>query len=203
MQGTLQPDRLDLALQREIRSGERLMWHSRQIPRLSLRGFGMYLFAIPWTGFALLWTAGASFGAWQMSEGTWGMSWLFPLFGVPFIAIGLGMLAMPFLPLFGRGRILFALTDQRLIKIQKWRSLKTTSVSLDRVGMIERIETRDGSGSLKIAIRIGTDSDGDKTVEHFEIGEVANVIDVETKLARLAQPYQRPRREPTIEAFPA
>lgn len=180
-------DSLDLALRREMRSGERVAWQGRQIARIALAGFGIYFFAIPWTAFALFWTTMASWGASEMQEDTGLLSWAFPLFGVPFILIGLGMLSAPFLPLFNKGKVIFAVTNQRILRIRVGRKLDIKSVPARRIGQIERSENRDGSGSLKIAVRVGTDSDGDKHTEDFELGEVEDVLGAHDEIAELGR----------------
>jgi hypothetical protein len=179
---SLERDPLDLALQRELQPYERVLWKGKRIARISLGSFGIYLFAIPWTAFALFWTAMAFLGVHTGfdHEDTGGaLIYAFPLFGTPFIVIGLGMLSMPFLPLFGADKTLLAVTDQRLIRLYLGRRLKTESARLVRTGRIERNERRDGSGTLKIETGSSYDSEGDRRTEHFEIGEVANVMMVE------------------------
>ncbi|MBT8389756.1 MAG: hypothetical protein HKM91_04380 [Altererythrobacter sp.] len=181
------PDPLELALSREMRSGERVVWQGRQIARVASSGFGIYFFAIPWTAFALFWTAMASWGASEMQSGTGALSWAFPLFGVPFILVGLGMLSAPFLPLFNKGKVLFAVTNQRLIRIRLGRKLVTKSVPARRIGPVERSENRDGIGSLRIAVKVGIDSDGDRQTEYFEIGEVHDVLGAHDEVAELGR----------------
>ena len=68
-------DPLDLALKRELRSGERVIWKGHQLARISAKAFGIYLFAIPWTAFALFWTMMASWGASEMQHETGFLSW--------------------------------------------------------------------------------------------------------------------------------
>lgn len=193
-------DSLSMALGRELRTGERVMWQGRPIRRLSLKSFGMYAFAIPWTAFALFWTAMASLGAGSVAEKDVGLlAWAFPLFGLPFVLIGFGMLAIPFAPLFYSGRVLYAATNQRLIELTLWRSLNVKSVPARRIGMIDRNERRDGSGTLKIAISIGTDSDGDKTIEHFKIGEISDVKRVHELIAEIGRRAIEDRRRQPMD----
>ena len=180
-------DPLDLALKRELRSGERVLWEGRQLARISGKAFGIYFFAIPWTAFALFWTMMASWGASEMQDETSFLSWAFPLFGVPFILIGLGMLSTPFLPLLQKNKVLYAVTSQRVLRIQVGRKSEVKSVPARRLGMVERSEGRDGRGSLKIAINVGTDSDGDATTEYFEIGEVEDVRGAHDHLAAMSR----------------
>ena len=181
------PDPLDLALKREMRSAERVLWQGRQLARVSSKGFGLYFFAIPWTAFALFWTAMAGWGASEMQEDTGFLSWAFPLFGLPFILIGLAMMSAPFLPLFNKGKVAFAVTNQRLIRIRLGRKLDVKSVPARRIGHIERTEGRDGAGTLKIAVSVGTDSDGDRHTEYFELGEVQDVLRAHDEVAELGR----------------
>lgn len=166
--------RLDLALGRELRADERVLWQGMKLARIEPAGFGLYLFAIPWTAFALFWTGFAAAGV--ASEGGSGWAWAFPAFGIPFILVGLGMLAAPFAPWFQRGRILFAITNQRVMRLSLGRNLSVNSVPRHRVGQIEKYESSDGTGLLKLAIGIGVDSDGDRTTEHFTLGRVKDVM---------------------------
>lgn len=173
-------DPLDAALKRELNRGERIVWQGRPLKRISKASFGIYLFAIPWTAFALFWTVMAFVGTQSVSDAEWGwLSLAFPLFGLPFVLVGLGMMGTPFLPLFAARRTVFAVTNERLIKLTKGGSLTSETVPADRIGLVTRAEHKDGSGTLRVATKIGTDSDGDRNVETFNIGEVANILEVE------------------------
>ena len=176
-----------MALHRELRHGERVIWEGMQLSRIEWKSFAIYLFAIPWTAFAIFWTFMAAQGASSMGgEGPGLLAWAFPLFGTPFIAAGLGMMAFPFLPLFQRGRVLFAVTDQRVLRIGLGRSLSVKSVPARRIGPVERQESPDGTGILSLAVRVGFDSDGDKRVEHFPFGRVANVMEANRAIEALS-----------------
>jgi hypothetical protein len=180
--------RLRQALERELRADEAVQWHGWQLGRAEWRSFGIYLFAIPWTAFSLTWTAFAATAALHMNQdGVGWMSWAFPLFGVPFIVVGFGMLSMPFLPVLQRGRVLFVVTGQRVLKLALGRDLVVTTVPADRIGLIERREKADGTGSLRLAVKIGRDSDGDRQTEFFDLGEVVDVTGAQAAVERIAQ----------------
>lgn len=182
--------RLRLALERELHADEAVLWHGWQLGRLEPRAFAIYLFAIPWTAFALMWTALAA-GAMVQSgeEGPGWIGWAFPLFGLPFVAIGLLMLARPFGPLLERGRVLYVVTDQRVLKLGLVRQLVVETVPADRIGLVQRHEQSDGSGRLQLAVKIGRDSDGDRKVDYFEIGNVGDVMGAQQALDRIAAPF--------------
>ncbi len=185
-----QSDPLEMALQRELRTGERVLWRGRRLPRIAWSGLVIWLFAVPWTAFALLWTTMAFAGA-QSFDAAGLLGYAFPLFGTPFIAVGFGMLVLPFLPLFGASRTLFAVTDQRLLRIFLGPRLWTKSIAGERIGAIERSDRRDGSGTLKVAIGSRLDSDGGRRIDHFQLGEIAEVIIVEARVSELVERCRR------------
>ena len=184
-----QPDnaamaRLRQALENELQPGESLVWHGWQLARIDPRSFLIYVFAVPWTAFSLMWTVLASGAIGVSGIGLVGIA--FPLFGLPFIAIGCWMLARPFVPLWERGRVLYVVTDRRVIKLVSGRALVVKSVIADRLGLAERREQADGTGSLSLAVRIGRDSDGDKQTETFDIGPVADISGASAAIDRIA-----------------
>ena len=179
--------RLRLALERELRASETVVWHGWQLGRLEPLSFGIYIFAVPWTAFSVMWTVLAS-GAAAMSgdDGPGWIGWAFPLFGLPFIAIGLALLARPFVPLFQKGRVLYVVTNERALKLSMGRELAVETVPADRIGLIQRFERRDGSGRLQLAVKIGKDSDGDRQTDYFEIGNVPDVMGAQEALHRIS-----------------
>lgn len=183
-------DPLEMALQRELRGGERVLWRGQPLARVSWSGLAIWLFAVPWTAFSLFWTAMAWAGAQSFADAG-PLGYAFPLFGTPFIAVGLGMLSLPFLPLFGASRTLFAVTDQRLVRLYLGPRLWTKSVDGGRIGQIDRTERRDGSGTLRIVIGSHVDSDGDRRTDRFQIGEVSEVMAVESRVRELAERCRR------------
>lgn len=190
---TAMMSRLRLALERELHSDEKVLWHGWQLGRLELYSFGLYLFAVPWTAFSVLWTAVAAGAIASMDGGGPGLiGWAFPLFGLPFIAIGVAMLAKPFVPLIQKGRVLYVVTDHRVLKLAMGRELKVETVPASRIGLIIRHEKRDGTGRLQLAVKIGKDSDGDNKTEYFELGTVADVMGAHEALNRIAAPVPPP-----------
>lgn len=184
-------DKLDLALRRELEMGEFVRWQARPLARIRLSSFFMWVFAIPWTAFSVFWTAMAFHAMDEDAMGSaWG--WIFPLWGTPFIAVGLAMLSGPFLPLFTARRMLFAITDRRVIEITFLRTLTVSSLAAHQIGTMRRQERRDGSGMVGILRREWTDSDGDNRQDWMRIGDVPNVREVESQLRRLAQSATRP-----------
>lgn len=152
------------------------MWHVGRIARFDPKIFEVYVFAVPWTGFALIWTALAAAGASTASGGLGQLAWAFPLFGLPFIAVGLAMMAAPFYGYHSAAKTLYAVTDRRLLRLTLGRSLKVESVPGERLGLVQRSERPDGSGTLSFAVSVGVDSDGDRTTERFEMADIPSVF---------------------------
>lgn len=141
----------DSKLRSVLRPGERVLWKGRPRRRLDFSGFGLWLFAVPWTAFSIFWTASAFMITQSSREeaGAMGLvSYLFPLFGLPFILIGLAMMAGPLFALTMPGRTLHAVTDQRVLRLTAgWGS------SLREIPALAIIDVRakprqDGSGTL-------------------------------------------------------
>ena len=141
--------RLALALHRELAEGEQVVWESMKLARIEPKGFAIYLFAIPWTAFALFWMGMA--GLFTLGVDSDPFAWVFPLFGLPFVLIGLGMMMAPFLSFFQRGRVLFAVTDRRVLKLSLGGELTVVSVPASKITESVRNQSADVTGGLVYA----------------------------------------------------
>ncbi|WP_054529058.1 PH domain-containing protein [Erythrobacter sp. SG61-1L] len=186
------PDPLNALLRQELQPGERILWQGRPLGRFRPASLVMWLFAIPWTAFALFWT-GMAWTATQAvpDAGGWGLiDWVFPLFGLPFVLVGFGMLASPFLAPLRARRTLFAITDQRVLRLQKAGKLDVQSLPVSRVGGLQRTESRDGSGTLRI--ELADRAPGDARSGSFELPDIPNVRMVESRLREAMDRAARP-----------
>jgi len=179
--------RLEMALTHEMRDAEEVAWKGMKLARIEPKGFGIWLFAIPWTAFALLWTALASMATSATDDSIGILGWAFPLFGTPFILIGLGMLAVPFVPYFQRGRILFAVTNQRVLELSLGRDLTVKSVPSSRIGDIVRRESGDGSGSVEIALSSPIIGLNGRRTNEMMLGRVGDVRGAYAAVLELSQ----------------
>jgi len=194
------PPDLDHQLRAELERGERLLWSGQPIAsRLFLKAFALYLFAIPWTAFALFWEVMAlsPWLAMQSAENPDNaqqiLSIVFPLFGLPFIAIGFWMLAKPFVLLRKAGRIVYAITDRRAIiaVLGRGGASEIESYSYSQMGQgLQRNESADGSGSLYFAIGRSVGSDGKTRLRRRGFEAVAKVQEVESKLRRAIEAFE-------------
>lgn len=177
------PPALEQSLRRELIAAEHLLWRGQPRPGKLARGFGIWLFALPWTAFALMWEAFA-FLPWVTALRTpdwlqWSFGIVFPLFGLPFIAVGLWMLWTPIRALRRAGRTAYALTERRLLRVVDAGEITVASVLLHQIGPIDRREDRQGFGDLRIQTHSTVDSEGDRTTERFEVLGVPGVARLE------------------------
>ncbi len=174
---------LDASLRRELVTGERILWSAQPRAYRLKGGFGVWLFAVPWTLFALFWES-MSLLPWMAetktpSAITWSFGIIMPIFGLPFIFVGLWMLWQPIGAMRQAGRTLYALTTRRVIRLVEGRKRELHSVLIEQIGPISRKEARDGTGHLHIQTHSHLDSDGDRTTEKFSVLGVPDVARLE------------------------
>ncbi len=190
-QEEMKPD-LSARLRSALGRGEKLVWSGRPIPgQVARAAWPIYLFAIPWTAFALFWES-LALSPWFALQGQpdiagiqKAMAVVFPLFGLPFIAIGFWMLAKPFQAIAEARRTLYALTDRRAIIVCFMDKGEPQLESFGYENMrVECTEKRDGIGSLFFAFNRTTDSEGHPKIERRGFEHIPVVRDVEAKILR-------------------
>jgi hypothetical protein len=137
----------------ELAPGEKIKWLGKPDPaQYARQALPMVVFGIPWTLFALFWEGGAIQPALQGigRAGGPGMAFsiMFPLFGLPFIGIGIGMLTSPIWYRRKAANTIYAVTDRRALIIED--AGRRTVQSFDRsvIAHLTRNERGDGSGNL-------------------------------------------------------
>jgi hypothetical protein len=186
----LPPD-VDARVRAELRDGERLIWVGQPVPgRFARRALPFVLFGVPWTAFALFWMGMAAFMMFGAggNNGGFGFMACFPLFGLPFVLIGFGMLSSPYWMRLQAKRTCYALTDRRAIiwSASLFGSVEVRSYGPEALGKISRTEYPDGTGDLVLeeVVTVGRDSDGHGTTYRKRHGFLAirNVRRVEELL---------------------
>lgn len=186
------PDELDARVRSELDHNEQLLWVGQPRPsRFARATIPTVLFGIPWTAFALLWTGMALWGLWgnagaaQNAAPPLVFNVCFPLWGVPFILVGLGMLSSPFWARRKAKRTCYALTDRRAILFEAgaFRSVEVRSYRPAELTKMFRREKADGSGDLVFEelIRVRGVSDRNRTVNTQDRGYlgIENVREIE------------------------
>lgn len=153
---------------KELGSGESLKWSGQPDPKTHLwRAMGLFLFAIPWTAFSLFWMAGAAeFKIPDFSE----PFDFFPLFGLPFLLIGIGMLASPYYAYLTAKRTLYVVTSKRAFEMKVGNTIKVKNYPASVIDGIEKVEKADGSGNVLFSTEARSGEDGRKYVKAGFIG---------------------------------
>jgi hypothetical protein len=180
--------------------GEKLIWAEKPDVRIAfLMSFGIWVFAIPWTAFALFWesmVAGPLIADWLGYEvggmkptgnAMQGMVWVMALFGLPFVLIGFGMLLAPVWVLRKGARTLYVLTNKRVAILNGARTVSIVSVWPKDIISLSRKEGPDGRGTLTLHQGVVRDSDGDRQEKKTELGVIHDVRRVEQMVLELKE----------------
>jgi hypothetical protein len=179
--------KLHSTLVNEIEPGETLVWLDQPNPKAyAWMSLPIILFAIPWTAFAIFWIAGASEFKIPKFHKPWD---LFPLFGLPFFLIGLGMLSSPFWAMRTARGTVYAITDRRVLIIQKLFSARIRTVLPHQIGNLSRKQKDDGSGTIQFENLSDTEKRLQNETQKMPLGfyGVSDVKNVERLLRELAE----------------
>jgi|SRR5208337_235727 len=133
----------EAALVKELGHGERLLWSGR--PRQGIFFRPSDIFVVP---FSLFWGGFAFF--WEYTAVTSNKSqFLFPLFGIPFVLIGIYIIAGRFfVDSYQRSRTYYGVTDQRALILSGIMARQLKAISLQNLNEISLTERSDGSGDI-------------------------------------------------------
>ena len=173
------PEPLMQKLRTELRAGEKIVWAAQPIAGQMMKtSFWLWLFFIPWTLFSLFWTAGANGFQWP-DFSHWHMFSFFPLFGLPFIFIGLCGLSTPFWIQNKAKKTVYAVTNLRLLIGVFGKTINIQAFHPKDVTQIYRLEKPNGSGDLYFLTQHWLDSDGDARMLKEGFKAVRDVKNVE------------------------
>jgi hypothetical protein len=130
----------------------------------------------------------------DLSEGIEGSDF-FPLFGVPFILIGLGMLSSPLWAYRKALNTVYVITDRRAISIDGGWSTTIRSHNPSGLKEVFRRERKNGLGDVVIAGRAWRDSDGDLHLQEIGFFNIRDAKSVEQMLKDLAETGGNPAGE--------
>lgn len=184
------PPELRAMIENELQSGERITWTGQPIPGRTTKGsWGIILFGIPWTAFAVFWTYMASGPLRNTHHNPGPIGYLFPLFGVPFILIGLAMLSSPFWLRRMAARTVYVLTDRRAILFTgglRRGSMTVRSFQPDQLRQLQRNQNSDGTGDLIFTQDIDTGKNGNQYPRDVGFIGIRDVKQVEELVRNLA-----------------
>jgi len=141
------PPELQHRVVQELEPDEQLLWVGQPAPAFFVgNSFGSVLFAIPWTLFAVFWMCAAA--GFQIPE--FGPEMIFPLFGVPFVLVGLAMFGSPLALRYCLKKTVYVVTDHRAIVFAGTLfSMKIVSYDPDELGGLQRKEKPNGLGDIR------------------------------------------------------
>lgn len=116
------------------------------------------------------------------------ISFVFPLFGIPFVLVGLWMLTMPAREAARGARMLYAITNRRALIIEGGSETKVKSYTARDMGNIERTERGDGSGDIVFGRERRTGAKGRTYFEPIGFFGVRDVRMVEAALRQSLGP---------------
>jgi len=137
-------------LDRLLQPGEKVLWRGRPKQGLLLRTQDLYVIpaSLLWCGFAVFWEYMALTSVPKV-HGTEIVAMLFPLFGVPFILIGLQMVfGRFFVDAKIRANTHYAITNERAIIHAGLFQRRTTSINLKQLTDYTVTERGDSSGTI-------------------------------------------------------
>lgn len=180
------PDNLREVVSRELDRDERVVWAAMPRPVFfTPMSTGAFLFGIPWTAFAFFWVGMAGMGVW--GQGGIGLFSLFPLFGVPFILVGFGMLSAPIFAYRKSKKTIYVITERRVITFEGGRSTTIRSYPPEKLTDVFRRERKDGYGDIIIARREWHDNNNRQQMEELGLLRIADAKQVEDLVKALAQ----------------
>lgn len=151
----MNPGDAQLRAQSELQSGESLYWTGTADPRrAALSALPASIFGIPFAGFALFWITQAYHATSAMSRSSHNAFasgfQVFPLFGLPFLLIGLGIILAPLWAFLKGGNTVYAVTNQRVMIITGTSNRSVKSLTPADIVSVDHRERPDGSGDIAI-----------------------------------------------------
>lgn len=172
----------------EIDPDESLVWIGQPDPgRMALSSAAVSLFAIPFTAFAIFWMAMAAQGITE-AEGPF---IFFPLFGLPFLLVGLAMLLSPLWAYRKAKKTAYMITSRRAVVIEGGRSFQVTSYGPEDLQDLVRRERSDGSGDVIISEERVYHSRGRHRIVRKGFFGIRGVKEVEDRLEELAYQHRQ------------
>jgi hypothetical protein len=135
-------------VQNELDTGEKLLWAGMPRQGTVFRGSDVFMipFSLLWGGFAIFWETMALA---IPNEKAGAVGIVFPLFGIPFVLVGLYMIFGRFIyDSKKRAKTFYGLTDQRAIIVSGIFGKRVKSLNLRSLSDVSLSEKSDKSGTI-------------------------------------------------------
>ena len=133
----------------ELAPGERILWAGQPKPgvRFTSADFFLIPFSIAWLGFSIFWMVMAIRIPDPVNAPA--LNVIFPLFGIPFILVGLYLTVGRFwFDARKRSRTYYSITNRRILALLPSRKSELRSLDLKNLDEFTVTEARDGSGMI-------------------------------------------------------
>ncbi len=168
-------------------SGETVVWFGQPDPkRFLLQSLPLFIFGIPWTAFAVFWVYAASGFDFPPDFSKGGFSF-FPLFGLPFVLIGVWLLLSPVFHYVKAFKTLYIVTNKTARIVTMGRTKQVETFTGEDLQQIQRKEKPDGSGDIIFQHRVSHSSKGGRTITPVGFFGIGAVAVVEQHLSALRQ----------------
>jgi hypothetical protein len=185
----MNPGDAQLRAQSELQPGESLYWTGVADPaRAAAAALPAALFGIPFAGFAAFWINAAYHGTHAMNKSGnsfTGAFSFFPLFGVPFLLVGLGIILAPLWAYLGGRTTVYAVTNQRVMVISGSSTRSVKSCTPADIVSVDHLERADGSGDIIIRTTAQTRSNNVVSPVTVSLCGVPNVKEVARQVMNL------------------
>jgi hypothetical protein len=146
-------------ISRELDSGEKLLWAGRPRQGIFFRPSDALLipFSLMWGGFAIFWEVSVLFATSKPhSDAPDFVRFIFPLWGLPFVAVGLYLIVGRFfVDRAQRAKTTYGITDHRVIIRSGLFSRTTKSLNLRTLSDVTVAERSDRSGTITLGPTAG------------------------------------------------
>lgn len=136
----------------ELLKDEKILWSAQPDTSVLFTRADIFLvpFSLLWGGFAIFWELGALAVFFAISAGKNPMSIIFPLFGIPFVLVGLYFMFGRFIYKNWKKRnTYYAITDRRVLMLSNLFSQSLNAVNIDTIPTINKSVRSNGIGTIK------------------------------------------------------